>query len=596
MIRLKRPKLPPIFRWQYVVPRLAVFAIVVLTVRFCLDPVIRWAIVFSGETAIGAKVEVADVNTSLRGGELTITGLAAANPGKPMRNLVESSQIRLEIDGAQLLRKRVVIHDGRIEGLKFDSERATSGALEISPDAAAEPSTLDPMFAAAQETAASWFDDLTGRMEQDLLGSLATPQMVEELQRRWPEQYKALKSRADDLRAKSKQIEATFREAKKNPLRGMQQVEELRKQLAATEAELRTTLAEIKALPDQAKADRAAIDVARKQDEQFLREHLKLSSIDPDELNRYLLGDTASDYLEQSAWWIDQVQKFIPKNRVAAPTRTRGTNVLFAGRRQPAMLIERVELAGDARLDGQAMAFTGLLTDVASEPQLHERPLQLSIRTTGAVEGLLTVELDRRTEIAHDSLVIDVPKLNLAHRTLGRADKLAVTVAPGAASLKADIRLDGDQLVGTIELNQSSTLAAQTPALRDDRIAAVIQESLTGVDRLEAKIALAGTLKRPTIKIESNVGPQLAAGVTGAVRKYLTDRKDRLMAKVQGQVDEQLGKLQAERDKAQQELTAALGENQQLVTQLTSLMGGNSPLEVDVTKIGKSLDLSKFKR
>jgi hypothetical protein len=83
MMRLKRPKLPPIFRWQYVVPRLAVVAVVVLTVRFCLDPAIRWAIVFSGESAIGAKVDVADVNTSLRGGELTITGLAAANPGKP---------------------------------------------------------------------------------------------------------------------------------------------------------------------------------------------------------------------------------------------------------------------------------------------------------------------------------------------------------------------------------------------------------------------------------------------------------------------------------------------------------------------------------
>lgn len=595
-MRFQRPKMPPIFRWQYVVPRLAIVVAVVLTVRFGLDPAIRGAIIFAGESAIGAKVEVADVTTSLRDGEVTITGIAAANPGKPMRNLLESSQVRLHVDGTQLLRKRVVVHDGRIEGLKFDLERTVSGALEILPETASEPSTLDPVFAAAQETAAGWFDDLTGRMEQDLLGSLATPQTVEELKRRWPEQYQKLKSRADDLKAKSKQIEDAFREAKKNPLRGMQQVEEMRKQLAATEAELRTTLAEIKALPDQAKADRVAIDAARKQDEQFLREHLKLSGIDPDELNRYLLGETASGYLEQTAWWIDQAQKFIPKNRVAAPERTRGTNVLFAGRRQPAMLIERVELAGDARLDGQAMAFTGLLTDVASDPQLHERPLQLSIQTTGAVDGLLTVELDRRGDVPHDSLVIDVPKLNLAHRTLGRADKLAVTVAPGAASLKADMRLDGEQLIGTVELKQSSTLAAQTPALRDDRIAAVIQESLTGVDRLEAKIALTGTLKRPSIKIESNVGPQLAAGVSGAVKKYLTDRKDRLMAKVQGQVDEQLGKLQAERDKAQRELTAALGENQQLVTQLASLMGGNSPLEVDVTKIGKSLDLSKFKR
>lgn len=595
-MRIKRPKMPPLFRWQYIAPRLAIVIAVVLTVRFGLDPALRWTIVTSGEAALGAKVEVADLQTSLRTGELTITGVAAANPGKPMRNLVESSTIRLQIDGAQLLRKRVVVHDGRIDGLKFDSERTTSGALEILPETAAEPSALDPIYAAAGDAAAGWFDDLTGRMEQDLLGSLATPQTVEELRRRWPEQYQKLKSRADDLKAKSKQIETAFREAKKNPLRGMQQVDELRQQLAATEAELRTTLAEIKALPDQAKADRAAIDVARKQDQEFLREHLKLSGIDPDELNRYLLGETATGYLEQTAWWIDQVKKFIPKNRIAAPERIRGTNVLFAGRRLPAMLIERVELAGDARVDGEPLAFSGVLSDVASEPQLHERPLQLTIRSTGAVEGLFVVELDHRGEVSHDSLTLDIPKLNLAHRTLGRADKLAVSVAPGAASVKANVRLDGDQLAGTIELMQSSTLAAKTPVLRDDRIAAVLQESLSGVDRLEARIKLAGTMKRPSIRIESNVGPQLAAGASGAVKKYLTERKDRIMAKVQGQVDEQLTKLQAERDKAQQELTAALGENQELVKQLASIMGGETPLQVDVTKIGKSLDLSKLKR
>ena len=130
-MRFKRPKLPPIFRWQYVVPRLAVIAVVVLAVRFGLDPAIRWAIIFAGESAIGAKVEVADVTTSLRGGEVTITGIAAANPGKPMRNLLESSQVRLHVDGTQLLRKRVVVHDGRIEGLKFDSERTVSGALSL---------------------------------------------------------------------------------------------------------------------------------------------------------------------------------------------------------------------------------------------------------------------------------------------------------------------------------------------------------------------------------------------------------------------------------------------------------------------------------
>ena len=595
-MKLKRPKVPAIFRWGYVLPRLAVGIIVVLAFRFGLDPAIRMTLVTVGEASIGAKVEVADVRTSLRGGEIVLTGLAAANPQKPMRNLVESSQIRLHVDGAQLLRKRVVIHDGEILGLTFDSPRTVSGELPAASTEPAAPSAFDPAIAVAQESAVGWFNDLAGRMEQDLMGSLATPQVLDELERRWPEQYQGLKKRSADLQVKAKEIEATFREAKKNPLRNMQQIDQLRQQLATTEAELRTTLAEIKQLPEQAKADRKAVDVARKQDQQFLLEHLKLSGIDPDELNQYLLGETAHGYLEQSSWWIDQAKKMIPKNRIAAPERIRGTNVRYGGQRLPAMLIERVTLAGEARLDGQLMTFKGLLTDVASEPELHERPTRLCLTSQGAVDGVLTVELDRRGDVAHDSFVVDVPKLNLAHRTLGRADKLAVTVTPGDASLKADIRLDGDKLTGTVELSQSSTLAASTPMLRDDRIAAVIQESLTGVDRLEAKIELTGTLKRPSFKIQSNVGPQLAAGVTGASKKYLTERKDRLMAKVQGRVDEQLAKLQAQRDQAQQELTAALGENQQLVSQLASLMGGQLPGELDVSKIGKSLDLGKFKR
>src|SRR5690606_8462332 len=158
-------KMPPLFRWQYIAPRLAIVIAVILAVRYGLDPALRWTIVTTGEASLGAKVDVADLQTSLRGGELTISGVAAANPGNPMRNLVESSSIRLQIDGAQLLRKRVVVHDGRIEGLKFDSERTTSGALEIVPETATAPSALDPVYAAAGDAAAGWFDDLTGRME-----------------------------------------------------------------------------------------------------------------------------------------------------------------------------------------------------------------------------------------------------------------------------------------------------------------------------------------------------------------------------------------------------------------------------------------------
>ena len=568
-----------VLRWQYFVPRIVVVGAIVAAVHYGLDPALRWAIVTTGEAALGAKVEVGDLVTSLRDGEIVVTGLAAANPKKPMRNLLEAEQMRFQLDAHLLLRKRLVVRDGSIRGLQFDSPRTVSGELAPVPvDESAEPSALDPAIAAAEEKALAWFNDLSGRVEQDLMLSLATPRVAQELEDRWPKQYEALKERADEMRAKGKEIESTFRELKKNPLRNLAKIEELQAQLKATETKLHNVLAEIGRLPEQAKADKIAIDAARKQDTEFLKQTLNVGNLDGAELTRYLLGSQASDSLGQTVAWIQWVQQMIPKSKIKPPSRIRGTNVLFVDRRLPKMLLERVQVEGTATVDGQPLSFAGQLTDATTEPMLHDRPTRIELTGSGAVGYSLVAQLDRRGAVPHDSLVLDCPKLQLAHRTLGKADKLAVSVTPGEASLHADVRLDGDQLTGIIEFRQSSTLAATSPMLRDDRIAAVLQESLAGVDRLEAKIVLSGTLKRPGCKVESNLGPQLAAGVNGAVTRYLTERKERVIAKVQGKVDEQMAKLDAARQKAEQELMGALGEDQQLLGQLQGLMSGKASL------------------
>jgi len=81
------------------------------------------------------------------------------------------------------------------------------------------------------------------------------------------------------------------------------------------------------------------------------------------------------------------------------------------------------------------------------------------------------------------------------------------------------------------------------------------------------------------------------------VRKYLTERRDRLVAKVQGKVDDQLAKLETLRTEAQQELLGKLGEDQQVMSQLASIMGGNGSLGgLNVPQIGSALNLDKLKR
>lgn len=589
---MKLPRVLGVFRWKYVLPRAIIVAALVLAVRFGLDPLLHWGIVTTGEAALGAKVEIGALTTSLRDGEIVITQLSAANPSKPMRNVLAAEELHLIVDAGQLLRNRVVVREGLIRGMRFDSPRSVSGALEATTaDPDAGPSMFDPLVTAGADGAAAWFESLEGRVTEDLESKLATPRLARELQDRWPKQYESLKARAASLRTQAKKIETDFREAKKNPLRAATQLGELQKQLAATQAELKATLAEINGLPAQAKADRAAIDVARKQDEEFLKNAIQIAKVDGDQLTQYLLGDAAHGYIEQSVYWIQTVRHYIPKKKMAKPTRARGVDVLFVRGRQPRMLIERVDLTATATLGGQHVELMGALTDAASEPQWHDKPLRLELTSTGVVAATLAVELDRRGDQPHDSLVLDCPKLVLPARPLGKPGSMAVNVTAGDASIHADVRLDGDALAGVIELRQSSKLEAATGALRDDRIAQVLNESLAGVDRVEAKVQLAGTLKKPEWKIESNVGPQIAAGMTGAMKKYVAERKDRLLAKVKGGVDEQLAKLDAARQAAQQELLAQLGDDQKLIGQLA---GGQPSLDAAIPELTKKFNLDKL--
>lgn len=601
---MKRPKLPPIFKWSYVLPRAAVVLALVATVRFGLDPALRWALVAGGEAALGAKVDVAELTTDLGAGTLTVRGITATNPSKPMRNLFEAGDVRLEVDVAQLLRKRLVVHDGLISGLMFDSERAESGALSDSPVAEdSGPSALDPVVDELTDQGLAMLDAIGGNLEEQLYDKLKTPALVDDLKTRWPKEYDALRGKVDELRSRAKQIETEVRAIKKNPLRGVERLQPMQQELASVTADLKKTTADIAALPEQAKADRAAIDVARKADVEFLRSQADVLKADPGALTQYLLGGETNDRIKQTLEWVSFARRVIPKKnaKIVRAERTRGVDVPFEATRRPACLIEQIALMGTARVGGDALRLDGRLTDLASQPELHPKPMRIELATAGAVDSTLTLVFDRRSDVAHDTLVFDCPNLVVAGRTLGKTDKLAVVVAPGEAAIHADLKLDGNQLAGVIQFSQASNLAASTPQLRDDRLAAVIAESLAGVDRVDARIELAGTLKKPQWKLESKLGEQVADGVSDAVKRYIAERKERLLAKVQGAVDGQLAEIDAKRQEAQQQLMSKLGENQDILGQVTALVGGSgldpsAALQGAVPRLGKSLNLDKLKR
>ena len=577
-------------RWKYVLPRLAIVLLVAACFRWGLDPLLKWAIISGGESAVGAQVELAAVETWLSGGTLTARDLVIANPNAPLKNLLEAEEAKLHIDMHALARRHFVVQDGLLSNLQFSTLRTTSGLLEEQPEETTdEPALLDPWVDSANQFIAEWLSQFEDRLSKDFTGELKTLQVAQELEQRWPEQYDALQDQVKSLRDQGKQLEQKFRKLRKNPLRHIAELQTIQTQITTAQKELISLQQQISQLPQQAAADRQALLAARQEDQQFLREQLPISELDEARLTQTLLGEPASRGLASALDWLAWARKKVPSGKGELQAqRRRGTNVLFSPA-QPRYLVKQLQLEGTAQWGGQTLVLTGVLQNASSQPQLLSEPTRLQLSGTGVAEVEIVATLDRRGEQDQDQIEIACHDVALPGQTFGKVDKLALTIAPSIATLDVELKLQGDALSGQLALRQQSVkINPQQSPPRNGRLAAALEQALSSIEQWEATVQIAGTVQKPKLEIESDLGEQVTKGLQLALKKLMQDRAEELLAETQQKVEARMQHLQKIRQQAEQELMAKLGEGQELFGQLAAL-SGDTKSGLPIPQLTKSL-------
>ncbi len=74
---------------------------------------------------------------------LTLTRLQVMNPDEPMTNSVEIARLTMNLDGLQLLGRKVIIDKMQVDGVQFGTARATSGAIDDRARGGAPGTSLD---------------------------------------------------------------------------------------------------------------------------------------------------------------------------------------------------------------------------------------------------------------------------------------------------------------------------------------------------------------------------------------------------------------------------------------------------------------------
>jgi uncharacterized protein (TIGR03545 family) len=246
--------------------------------------------------------------------------------------------------------------------------------------------------------------------------------------------------------------------------------------------------------------------------------------------------------------WIEWTRSWIPHRReFAQPERFRGRTVRFGDTRpSPQLVFDQLALDGDFSNNGQTVPFTGTVTGLTNEPAVYGRPATVDVETGGDTPVRVHAVLDRTGRSPHDYLVLELPSLEMPARKLGKAKELAVALAPGRAAVKLEIELRDDTLAGQLAFVQNSvqletTLAA---AYGGEAVQTRVNQALAQVKQLNVTVDLSGTLRRPSTRLHSDLGAQVAEGLTTVARQELQARVEQLTGRVDSEVSKHLSELE----------------------------------------------------
>jgi uncharacterized protein (TIGR03545 family) len=538
-------------RWAYLVPRLVLVGIVVLVVWLTFDPLLRFMTIHTGQAVTLAKWDIDEAMTSLWQQKVGFVGVQVADPRSPMKNLFQADEIALAVESRPLTQRCLVVKEGRVSGLRFNTDRTTSGEVDplfrLQWQIPALPQIdIDEQLAA--NVIDRWLQKLLPLLSQEAareIEQLESVKLAKELMERWPAEYARMENHAEQLKVRIEQLRAS---ADAQPADPVQQIEHSSKIVAEVDRivhDLEQFALDMERLKQQAVRDKEAVVVAQKHDAERIRDIFRAENLSPEAMTEYLLRRELGDRVLTIARWIGIARQHIPHQvEDAKPIRMRGEDIVFRkARKYPDVLLRSLAIDGDAAIENEQFHFAGVLTDVTSHPEMVGKPTVIRLQLQGRAAVRVEAVVDQTGPKPRQRVILDCPALPQPERTLGNPDQLAVTISPGNTYWWILLDLTGDDLSGQIQVQQTPVRITPkvTPQFGGASLAASLQAGANQLQSLEAIVDLGGTVTRPTWKIRSDLGPKLVAAIDTAIRHELDARSVQFVAAVNQRLQADLG-------------------------------------------------------
>lgn len=580
-----------LLRWKAILPLGLLLALFAVAWVLFLDRMTARTIEIVGSDIVGARVDVAAADVNLAAGRVSISGLQAANPSSPMRNLIEAEELVADIRVGALLRKKMVIEQLSARGMRFGTERTTSGALE-------NPS---PESGLLMRRISGWADQVRiPPLSLEGLGEVVNVNAISVDSLRTPALARAVISLADSSRAaweanlnqldprpaidSARNLVSRLNSA--NPLTlGLAGVQGLVGSGRNTLTTVRNLEGSLTRLDSVVKSGLGRLDsqvrqlaASREADFRYASSLLKLPSLDSPDVSPNLFGGLAVTWMEPVLYWMGQAERFLPPGlnprRLSGSERTRmdGTTVRFPDRSgDPDFLVE----SADADLEiggagGAAGRYAARMAGLTTQPAVYGQPLQLVVERSGAVVGpsdvSVTALVDRVSGGIRDSLAVRVRGLSLPPVDL-RAVGASLSMGVGETELSL-LRVD-DNLTGSWKWSSDNVEWTRIGEQRGGERSAGTQagqmaqdflwRAVSALEDVQIEVRFSGSVRSPSLSIGSNVGRAVAQSLRQELGREIDRAEQRVRAEVDRLVSDNVNEARGRVDGIQTDIESRIG-------------------------------------
>ena len=565
---------------------------------FFADGIVKGLIQKYGTQAVGAKVEIGAADLSLFPAGLELVHLQVTDPESPMKNAVEINRISLGLEPMNLLRRKIIVKEMAVDGIRLGTPRKTSGAIrgKKKPGKVREgkegtegkreikgpcgmvtiPSFKLPdvrkILASEKfqslEIIQSLRQDLQGEKTKwrDLLAKLPDKQQFDEYRARIDKLKSAKKGGISGLLGSASELTTL----QKDIQRDLTQLKNAKRDFKSEMASFKARLREAKSAPLK--------DVAR------LKQKYSLSPSGLKNLSKGLLGSRLCRLVQKANGWYQKLQPFIERARrkekgheVVKPVRGKGVNVRFKEYEPlPDFLIRKAR----ARIIVEAGDIAGRLTDITPDQDVLGRPLKYkftgenlnglqSINLLGALNHVIPLK-------AKDTANLTVKGYRVKNMVLSGSDAFPLQLDEAMADLKMNAQLAGKTMKATLTSGFDGVKLSGGSTEKASPIKAALLSSLPAISSFHVNADIHGTLRDYAIDLTSDLDRAFAKAAGQAVSKQAAGFQKKLKQAIMAKVDSPLqstGKDMAGLNSISTELTGRLNLGNGLLGNLKGLKG-----------------------